>query len=407
MLNKGKVLDTLLILLIIIFSGNSLPFMFTPQFALIIPFVIILFYSLTKYRIDSLIFGKIFPVLTFFAILIFIYFIKFNSFNPLFILRFFLLIGIAYLYIYRYSINFFFIFERLVFVLSLLALPIFFIQLVNFGLVLNLISFIQKVIFLGSSETENYATMLLYTVSWDEGDIQRNCGFCWEPGPYSCFLSISIFFYLYQKLLANEKLDYKFPLYLLFLATTTSPTGIVSTAFIIIWYFYNKNVLKSIIVLATLLIVLGLLYLNFDIFSEKIERELTSSEEIFEGYQIQYSNDRNASIGRVPGILMNIEDFKRNPIFGYGGQFEETYARINELLITSTSGIGNWLAEFGIVGSIVFIILWYKTFKKFSTQINSKGLMFLMASIFTIGFAFNIIFFPFFFIFMFYGQFSR
>jgi len=374
----------LLVFILIVFSSNTLPVLYNPL-VLIIPFlfIVLFFYKdleFPTYKHESkLLFGG-------FALLILTYTIINLSFDPLFTLRFFLLITISYFTISILGYDLFNIFENIVYKLTVISLFFFSIQLISSGFVFNLLRIFETILFIPTFN-DHYATIIIYTFNAGNYDSLRNCGFTWEPGPFGSFLNIAIFISLIKSKFAFTKHFFVFTIALI---TTLSTTAYFAFFVILLWRFYNlKN--KKIVLLSIPIIILifSYIYINTPFLKNKIESEYFSSQDDLTFHLHNPDLTRNISLNRFPGFLLNLIDFAENPIIGFGGKFEKTQARLYGTQITSTSGLGNWLAQFGAVGMIFFIFSWFKSLDLLKNISNFKGTIALFVVILIISFGFN------------------
>lgn len=89
---------------------------------------------------------------------------------------------------------------------------------------------------------------------WLSSIIKRNSGYCWEPGRYSCFLLVTIYFYVIKHGLSFN--DKKFLVLFFALLTTQSTTGyMVFLAFLTYWYMRGRKVNPIYFVLLPIVIV--------------------------------------------------------------------------------------------------------------------------------------------------------
>ena len=245
------------------------------------------------------------------------------------------------------------------------------------------------------SETTEYANIWIYTINQHN---RRNCGFVWEPGGFANFLILAIIINLALNKfnLKNKKLI----ILLITLLTTLSTTGYLSLIIITFWYLYNVESNKKIF--AAPIILLGSIYiLNLDFILTKILKIFSTYNNVFLTYSaLSYKTGNSYSMGRFAGFMMNIKDFLNNPVIGYGGHSELTWANRMQVNLASINGLGSWLAMFGSIGMIIFIYSYYKSFKTIGLYYNFKKHILLFFVILVLGFSFNLIQTPLFFAFM-------
>jgi len=184
--------------------------------------------------------------------------------------------------------------------------------------------------------------------------IPRNCGYAWEPGAFAVYLCLAIFINLF--ITKNDKSS-KIRLWVLLAAllTTQSTTGFSMLLIILLYYYYNNNV--KIILMAFPVVLIGAyLILSLPFMTDKIVELGDEGDDI--EMIILRSIDREDPIStqRFAGFLIAIEDFKNNPLLGtIGGGAEERWTNKIGANVTVISGIGNFMAETGLVGLIFFM----------------------------------------------------
>ena len=236
--------------------------------------------------------------------------------------------------------------------------------------------------------------ILFYTAHFRSFDdfIPSNTGFAWEPGPYSCIIALGLIIRLSK---FNWKIDKGSLLYILIILTTFSSTGYLCLIIILIGYFkikFRKHIKFFIFPILAGLVYYIITGLNF--LYNKVFLQMVGAQDQFDFF-LKNGSESSVSIGRFEGLLLNLYDLKNNPIFGYGGHFIETVNWKYDLLISSTTGLGNFLSQFGIVGFTYLIYLFYKSSKSFSKLLSNNGFkMYFFLVLLVITFSFNLIFNP-------------
>lgn len=396
---KKHHLHYLLVLIVLIYSAHSIPFFFNAYsifLPLVLSFIIYLYLN-----------GKIFynkkSALPFigFSLLMVAYIIKFKTVDILFIAYHFSLIVTAFFVISTLRAKFFEYYEKIVYRLAILSLVLFAVQIIYEPLLVLLAKAVEKLLFIPSSE--KYATMVIYTINHNNTPGFRNCGFAWEPGPYSVFLTIAVF----SRFLINGiKFDKHIILLITAIITTLSTTGYIGLFALLGFYMFNKR--KQILILAGPVVVtlLFVAFIKLPFLNEKIVTDISTSEIAFQS-ALNRTDNTQASIGRFSGFLLNIMDFKNNPILGFGGQVEEeTTSGQLGLGISSTSGLGNWLAQFGVAGMLILLVTYFKSLQKIANENHLAGMVFVALMFLILSFGFNLLNSILFFCFMFYNYFA-
>jgi hypothetical protein len=357
----------------------------------------------TWYPLISLIFGLVVVIKydinlskkRFLKILLlwFVYFVivslKFKSFHPRFMVEMPILFFTAFVIFSIFNLKSFIRnYENIIFRLSLISLVFFIWQIVSR---LSLISLFSSIDF-NSGDSINF---IVYTIHHRAVDnfFARNSGFCWEPGPFSSFVVIALFFRFLQN---GVKFDKRTFVYTLTIVSTYSSVGLLSLLVVVLWYYYVNNKVYFKYLLPIYLFGIYLVFFNVTFLGYKIFSQAILAQDEINFYTKYGGNADGVSIGRFSGFLLNIEDLRNNPIFGFGGNFASTISSTNDLLISSTTGLGNWLSQFGFVGIVFFLYAWYRTSNFILLSFNCRGGIFFFVVILIIFFGFKLNYYPFF-----------
>ena len=87
--------------------------------------------------------------------------------------------------------------------------------------------------------------------------------------------------------------------------------------------------------------------------------------------------------------MITLVDFRNNPVLGIGVHADETWTYKMGANISTISGIGNLMAQFGIVGFLFFIILSIQSSLFFSKYFNynSKFLFFFIVILISVSYS--------------------
>ncbi|MBU0580427.1 MAG: hypothetical protein KKA19_04550, partial [Candidatus Margulisbacteria bacterium] len=104
---------------------------------------------------------------------------------------------ISFSILHMYKDLFFVVYEKVLFYLVSVSLVLFTIQLINYNIVSIVVRYFDKIINYNNPYSifrPYYANMLIYTINNSPGPIfsMRNCGFLYEPGFFSIFISIAL-----------------------------------------------------------------------------------------------------------------------------------------------------------------------------------------------------------------------
>ena len=383
-------LEYLWVSILVIYCAKAVKFAQTFQnfdnlVALIIP-VIVLTVLVRKYGVYK--WRQYLTVLLFYVIYFIAVTIKYRTIHPQFFLANFLSLTIAYFTITILKERFFYIYEDIVFKLSLVAL--FF-----WGMLVVIPNTIASLLKLLSFET-GYgivdSSILIYTIgiNFRESVIPRNSGFAWEPGVFSCFVALAILINLIRNKFTIRR-NAKLFILTLTVLTTQSTTGYSILLILLMLVLYNKN-LKYTFLLYPMFLVLCIFISTLSFMGDKIAD--TAKDNIDGILTNSIANDTYEVPQRFDAIKIDFVDFLSNPILGYGGHFEDRWTIKLGANIASTSGLGRLIASLGSVGILFFLYCTYLSSYTWSILFHYKGTMFLLLVILGIAISYTIIFDP-------------
>jgi hypothetical protein len=219
----------------------------------------------------------------------------------------------------------------------------------------------------------------------------RNSGPFWEPGGFAVFLVIALLFNHMEDRSWRSKRNIIFVLCLL---TTFSTAGYLAFAFYII--FRNVERLRSNIFYLFILVGLLVIFYNF------YERVPFLQEKIKVNIQSAESN----TTSRFGSALADLQAFKKNPFFGLGrAGAKEGFISDTQFSVDNhrNNGIFDLLSTYGLIITIVYFSLIYRTFS-FFRSIAGLSQYFPLAAfaiILTLGFSQGLFLKPFFYSFLF------
>lgn len=373
----------------ILFSAGGISIFKHPRNSYLILLGVSFFIFLNnRFRINSLL-----KLLIPWLIYVLINSLSFQTFHPYFAITGPVVIfGVWLLFsIYKTPKSLFYSLENKVFYLSRISAIFYLFHVLSWGILRSLMSSID----LNSGKSYN---ILFYTAHFRSFNdlIPANSGFAWEPGPFACIISIML---MVRFLKTGWKIDKRTILYSLLILSTFSSTGYLCLVVVFTYFAYVNTYLRLRFLMYPVLITfVYLIFFSTSILSEKILSQWQSAQTVFEFYR-RYGSENSISIGRFEGLLLNLEDLKNNTLFGYGGHFSATTNWIYELNINSTTGLGNFLAQFGVIGFSFLIYLIIRSSKLMSKEFSFDkiGVLWILL-ILIITFGFNLIFTPFFFL---------
>lgn len=314
-----------------------------------------------------------------------------GSFHPMFLGSYIAKIMIACWLLNYYKEEIFLKFENVIYLLTVISLFFYAIQLI----VPEPMFQVFKSIDLSGNLFPNkfYASIGIYTFhQFDFNTVfPRNAGFTWEPGPFSSYVSLALFFNIARngvKIKDTKRLS----VFLLAIVTSQSTTGIMILLAIVLWVAwssFNDKYFRMVSVPIALAIVI-FLFVNVPWLQEKIISE--SEQNIEEVIDHARKSGKSYAPGRFASFMLRWEDFKKYPIAGYGGNSSLQTGYLGEgNVVAAINGIGGILGHYGAIGSILFLWLIFKTGKWLARFYDYSGHLIFPILILMIGFGFAII----------------
>jgi len=369
--------ESFIIIIFVLYISSRPPFLVV-NIAIILLFLFLVRLHF-KYSIDF--FDKYtVSILIIYPIISFIYFLIFNTLEVFLSIRMFLLLIMATWILKLMRYNFLFTFEKLLYFLTIISLIFYPLQLLYPDKTLILVSNISQFNPL-TEQDEEMKNFLIWGMDVDSGI--RNSGFAWEPKAFVNFLILGIIIRLIQNNL-NIK-DKRILIYTLAAITTLSTTGyLILFGLIPLFILFNKSPDKFFIYLipATLIFIY---IMQLDFMWDKIKMEWEGRYE----YEKLLSDSRTfskRSLGRTPSMMVDLIDFSKQPILGFGMQRDLRTQSVYTKLVR-VNGLTDWIASFGIIGIILFIFGHYYGFKKYLSIYNLSGASILVVIIAVIYFA--------------------
>lgn len=326
--------------------------------------------------------------------------IKFYVILPTFLISYYFYFFVSYTAVRALKYDLFRIFEKLLYYAAIISLIFWGMQVLLGGDTLFNV-------FARSSYLRSIATVsgeginaFIYTIQpysttlINEHTISRNCGFAWEPGSYASYLCLGIFINLFMS--QNDKNRKKrFWILLAAVFSTMSTTGYVIVALIMVFYVINRDFKRILILLPVALAALILLF-SLPFMKDKIVKLIEETSSIDQIVSDSFARTNPTTPQRFSSLMIAFVDFKANPILGLASHSEESWTNKLGSRVSPISGIGNLLAQFGIVGFLFFIVLSLGSSILFSRYFNYKGKLLLFLIIIGIAVSYTIIFIPFF-----------
>jgi hypothetical protein len=311
---------------------------------------------------------------------------------------------ISYFIMKLYGVRFFYVLEKMIFILTIISLLIwisheFFHPLRDFYI--NIIEFVHPYSSDSILEGNMKRSMIIYTFSYEytlmDSGFYRNSGFTHEPGAFAVFLNFSIFLnYLKTKVFYSKRNL----IYILALITTFSTAGYLSFAILgLLNISQSKNGYISFFYLIPFLIIFIFMYNSLDFLGRKIDSQYAEESSL---------GLNEVTSGRIYGARKSLYVLSKYPLHGRGllsvsmpaNRDDPEYADYGWLSEVSRYGliIGSLGLFFFLVGFLGFINLY------------GANRIFFVLSIISLFISFSSQVFitnPIFFIFFFFGLYSN
>ncbi len=294
-------------------------------------------------------------------------------------------------------------YEKVMFFFAGISLFFFVWQIISFSSLNRLMDLIN----LNEVGSKNCFFYTLHFRTWSD-NINRNCGFTWEPGPFSLFILIAIYFNLMRKgfvLKSNIVLI----VFIITIITTFSTTGIVALFMLLTYYLISNSelTLRRFISLVFFASIFIFVFLNTDFLFYKILSLFRSgnTENILQNAIRTSSN--TVSLGRFAVFGVGIKDFLSYPIIGYGSVSRLSFLYSNNIEANIVSGMAMIIGQYGILGTFFFLYSIFKSSKLVALKLCGKS-RYAMAIILLSGtFAFHLQTFVFLYCFILYYWFVK
>jgi hypothetical protein len=283
--------------------------------------------------------------------------------------------------------NYFSTYIKVMYHLAIISFFFYALQLVNLDLLVTILRSFDGITSIFNDEISR-PSIVIFTYGTDAGISLRNYGFATEPGEYSVFLILAMIF---QVSLNNFKIDKIVMVLAIATLTTISTAGYIGLVVLLFYVLINNDYNINKLLLIIIGVPLILLILNLDFVSHKVT-EAIEQETI--KYELAY-NER-ITPGRFGSLLLDFNDFKNNPIIGYGVHTETRYVNYGGVEQQRTNGVSDYLVKFGIMGFLIMLYNFYRTFKKTGIARSGRNSIIIITSIMTVTFSQVILATPFF-----------
>lgn len=286
--------------------------------------------------------------------------LKYRELHPLFWWIYVMSFSCVFIVLRSMRERFFEIFEDVLTKLTVLALFLWGVQLVAPGPLRSLLTSLE---IFRSTVTIGGVNAILYSMQFPHESIPRNCGFAWEPGGYAAILVFGIFVNLFRNQLkwnGNKRLL----IFVVALGTTQSTTGWISAGILLVWFISHQRLWPVWLGISIPIIMLAMAH---PMMSDKIRESLTQDdrESIELAMENAYNYESVYSPQRFASFRIAWDDFRRNPILGFGGHDTDSWGAHERIQVIVVTGLGDILRRFGLVGILFFTWVSWASSRKF------------------------------------------
>lgn len=249
--------------------------------------------------------------------------------------------------------------------LSIIGLILFSIQLITPNLFYSLA---PRLNFMTQQEQHESGGWYIFAYMFSSWAPDRNCGFAWEPGAYSCIITILLAIHLAKQ---QFKIDIIAIVFLISIITTFSTSGYLALFLIFVSYIIKKKnvIVNPFYLIASLLIIAFAIkfYRTSDFMKNKIDFYIENED-------VEYMH--------FTGVLRinRLEEFNRtldqslNWPFGNGVLLSEH--RLNKYGVgTGPNSIASILSQWGWIGVFFFLYSFTSFFFFYSKRISISILL--------------------------------
>ncbi len=375
---KSTQIDYIVVFLMVVMSAGA-SFLGEPVFRLFLLFTVFGVIVLRRKSIKLRNFKFLLLFYVIWAASVFLYFdINFLATGQLFTYLSFFTLVIASYYATVALNDFFKTYVKVIYHLAIISFFFFAIQIVNVDLLISIVRSFDGITSLFKDDVTR-PSIILYTYAVDSDIIFRNYGFATEPGEFSVFLILAL---MLQVSFNEFKIDRIVIILIVAILSTTSTAGYIGLILFIIYVLMNKKFTYSKLWFSILAIPAILIITNQEFVSEKVS-------EAWERESISYveAHQERITPGRIGSLLLDIEDFKKNPIIGYGVHQETRYINYGGVEQQRTNGVTDYLVKFGIFGFIIMLYNFHRTFMLTGIADTNRNAIILISSILAVAFA--------------------
>jgi hypothetical protein len=254
-----------------------------------------------------------------------------------------LILALAVLQLFGWS--FWVKFEKIVFYLTLISLPIFLFNVLlpsYFESLLNIFRPLTNERFYRFDEFRNYWSAIVYVKAMKADFLYRNCGFMWEPGSFAMIIIWGLGF---NWLTNGIKIDSKTIVYSVALITTQSTAGYIAFFILILALYVKKISIQNVLLIfAFVYLFIGYIY-ELDFIGGKLDTYLYAASNDVLNYNTKFGAYKVNRIQILQYDLIRVLEYPLGYGFNYQGD------------IISVNGLSSALLMWGVILFSYFIFL--------------------------------------------------
>jgi hypothetical protein len=242
-------------------------------------------------------------------------------------------------------------FESIVYLLTLISLPLYALNVIFLDFFNSLWPFFRAITSESFGEVYPYWTSLFYVnaIGDPSNSLMRSSGFMWEPGGFAMIIIWAIIYNLRNN---GNKIDKKVIVYIIALITTFSTAGYLAIIFVIMSVYLKKLTLPNIIIMSILLVFYFLYVYKLGFMSEKINSYIVG----YQDNELIYDNEGGyIKVNRLRGAYYDFKETLKFPT-GYG-VINKSDISVTKVIIYGTNGLGSLLVMWGFPMFIYLMVL--------------------------------------------------
>lgn len=269
---------------------------------------------------------------------------------------------LCYIIIQIFRERIFYIYEDILYKLTIISLILWFISIVAPQFMANAFRAVGNGTTISEGNIILYTMMLLKKVH----GIIRNSGFAWEPGRFACFICLAIYcnFLINGYSIKNNKRLYVFVFALI---STQSTTGAFSFLALLFIFFLNQNNYHKFIWIIPL-ILFTIFLINLEFVGEKAQKQILSQTEMNNN---KYKTEGRA-LDRIESAVIEWDNLKHDPILGYGEWRHSKFTKTFKLGFFVDNGTMTLWAKYGLILGLLYYICIFISSKRIGNYFGDK-----------------------------------